>query len=187
MHICQARISASRLLAAEKSRPESEILHVDVAVDNEFHNRCANIRDVGHIGPFSRDLSSIQERGRAPEGSDLVRESNAKRAGRIFRGACKSPEQTAPRSYDQHARAQECVVTVEGAWKEQIGEVIFFMRKRDFSYIPFISLLIHCNERVVDSIHSFKNLWYANVELVSVVCRGYVNNVMAERIQYCEF
>lgn len=87
-HIGQARISASRLLAAEKSRLESEILHVDVAVDNEPHNRCANTRAaaerprqylfgaqgrlgvavgdyVGHAGPLSRNFSSIQERRRA--------------------------------------------------------------------------------------------------------------------------
>lgn len=137
-HISQARISASRLLVAEKPRPESGILHMDVADDNEPHNWCANTRAaaerprqylsgaqgplgvavgdyVGHIGPFSRDLSSIQERRRAQERSDLVRERNTKRADKIFHGACESPEQTTPRSYDQNARAQECVVTMEGA------------------------------------------------------------------------
>lgn len=43
-HIGQARISASRLLAAEKSQLESEILHMDVAVNNEPHNKSASTR-----------------------------------------------------------------------------------------------------------------------------------------------
>lgn len=112
---------------------------MNVADDNETHDRCASTRAAA--GRPRQHLSARKDRWALPletmrvildrflaifqafkRGNEVkrvaiwyIQERNAKRADKIYHGACESPEQTAPRSYDQHARAQECVVTMEGA------------------------------------------------------------------------